>query len=191
MSPLPCRDLLLSPELGTASPWTPPARCRLQQSTGSVRVESQHPAFICLQFERQYRCELTSLSILFCWSLEFFLFSRSHVGCRIAFRFDNEFYPLLDTHATVRGSAVSCCQTFRLLGIFANLLSFSWNLQKGLTEKSMKAYLHIVNLIIRRAVICLNLGRSQSKLFKEIADIFEASSGVIKTELMYLGPIVV
>lgn len=116
---------------------------------------------------------------------------HSHVGCRIALKFDNKFFPLLDTQATVRGGAIPCCQTFGLLGIFANLLIFSRSLQKGLTERSMKEYLHIVHLIIRRAVICLNLGKSQSKLFKEIAHIFEASSGVIKIEIMYIGPIVV
>jgi len=40
-------------------------------------------------------------------------------------------------------------------------------------------------------VICLNLGKSRSKLFKEITHIFETISGVIKIEIMYMGPIVV
>lgn len=55
----------------------------------------------------------------------------------------------------------------------------------------MKEYLHIVNLMIGIDVICLNLRKSQSKLFKEIAHIFEACSGVIKIEIMYIGHTVV
>lgn len=116
---------------------------------------------------------------------------RSHIGHRIALKFNDKVYPLLDTRAAVRGGAISCWQTFGLLGIFVNLLIFSRSLQKSLTERSMKEYLHIVNLIIGEDVICLNLGKSQSKPFKEIAHIFEASSGVIKIEIMYIGPIVV
>jgi len=61
----------------------------------------------------------------------------------------------------------------------------------GLTERSMKEHLHIVNLITMEEVICLNLGKSRSKLFKEITHIFETISGVIKIEIMYMGPIVV
>lgn len=91
----------------------------------------------------------------------------------------------------VRGGAISCWQAFGLLGIFVNLLIFSCSLQKGLTERSMKEYLHIVNLIIGEDVICLNLGKSQSKLFKEMAHIFEANCRVIKTEIMEIGPVVV
>lgn len=71
------------------------------------------------------------------------------------------------------------------------MLIFSQSLQKGLTERSMKEYLHIVNLMIGIDVICLNLRKSQSKLFKEIAHIFEACSGVIKIEIMYIGHTVV
>lgn len=153
---------------------------------------SQFPApSLQLQFKRQCRCKLKSLGILSRWSLELFHSLRSHIGCRIALKFDNKFYPLLDLRAMVRGGAISHWQTFGLLGIFVNLLLFSWSLQKSLTERSMKEYLHIVNLIIGEDVICLNLGKSQSKLFKEIAHIFEASSGVIKIEIMYIGPIVV
>lgn len=64
-------------------------------------------------------------------------------------------------------------------------------MQKCLTEMSMKEYLHNVNLIIEEDIVYLNLGKSQSKHFKEITHIFEASSGVIKIEIMHVGPIAV
>lgn len=179
----------LDAEPGAAPPQIPPAGCCFRSPPAAPK--SVHSTSFQLQSERQCRCKLKSLGILSCRSLELFHSLHSHVGCRIALKFDNKFFPLLDTQATVRGGAIPCCQTFGLLGIFANLLIFSRSLQKGLTERSMKEYLHIVHLIIRRAVICLNLGKSQSKLFKEIAHIFEASSGVIKIEIMYIGPIVV
>lgn len=91
------------------------------------------------------------------WSLELFHSLCSHIGCKIAHKFNNKFYPLLDRHAAVRDGAISCWQTFGLLGIFVNLLIFSQSLQKGLAKRSMKEYLHIVNLIIREDVICVNL----------------------------------
>lgn len=55
----------------------------------------------------------------------------------------------------------------------------------------MKEYLHNVNLIIEEDIVYLNLGKSQSKHFKEITHIFEASSGVIKIEIIHVGPIAV
>lgn len=64
-------------------------------------------------------------------------------------------------------------------------------MQKGLTKMSKKEYLHIVNLMIKKDVIYLNLRKNQSKLFKDIGHIFEACNGVIKIEIMYIGPIVV
>lgn len=45
--------------------------------------------------------------------------------------------------------------------------------------------------MIKKDVIYLNLRKNQSKLFKDIGHIFEACNGVIKIEIMYIGPIVV